>query len=109
MDTSTEQDQSAALAKAAEAQAATSNRRVVLHVDQTMLTEHGYRPVMVVEGEDGYHQQGNPDKLQEPWYFGHDYLIARRLVNEANERLGLTPKEALDIVLDSMYPARRQR
>lgn len=108
MDTSTQQERDAALAGAVGAQAAISNRRVVLYVDQTMLTERGYRPVMVAEGESGYYEQGDPENLKEPWYFGHDFPTAERLVDEANARLGITPEEARDIVFSSMFPDHRR-
>ena len=85
----------------------TAGKRIVLHVDESMLTDRGYRPVMVVEGESGFRQQGDPASLKEPWYFGHDYKTARRLVDEANRRLGISPEEAREIVLDALFPARR--
>ncbi|MFG3710959.1 hypothetical protein [Micromonospora sp. NPDC047730] len=91
---------------AAHTQAALRRRRVILFVDESMLTEHGYEPVFVAEGETGCYRQGR-ENHQQPWYFGHDFKVAKRLVDEANERLGVSPEEAHHIVMASMFPGYR--
>ncbi|GAA3751449.1 hypothetical protein [Micromonospora maritima] len=103
MDTNTHQAQDGNPDEVLGVNPAFAGKRIVMYVDETMLTERGYRPVMIVEGERGFHEQGDPERLQEPWYFGHDFRTAKRLVDEANERLGISPEEALKIVFASMF------
>lgn len=87
--------------------------RMILHVDETMYVEgHGFRPVFVVEGEDGYRDNGTwpyegKNGQTMPWFFGHTIEMARKLVREHNERLGVSEEEAFKIVARNMARGRR--
>ena len=88
------------------------DRKIIRHVDETMYVEgEGFRPVFVVDGEDGFRANGNwpyegkPGQTR-PWFFGHTIEGARRLVREHNERLGVSEREAFMIVARSMAKAR---
>ena len=77
-------------------------QRQCLYVDESMLQEEGYVPSMVTEGEPGYAPLAGNGPFARPWFFGQDIETARRLVDEANAKLGITPEEAHDIVMSSM-------
>lgn len=82
--------------------------RKVWYLDRSMYeVGKGFRPVIQVEGENGFHMNGDPEKGVEPYYVGHDYATAKRIVDEWNMELGIDPDEARDIVLDAMYPDRK--
>lgn len=90
-------------------------RRILLYVDETMFVEgHGYRPVFVVEGEDGYRENGTwpyEGKVGQtvPWFFGPTIEDARRACAQRNELLGLTAPEAAMLVAQSMLASKRRR
>lgn len=83
-------------------------RRMVMFVDETMLVEgHGFRPVFVVEGEDGFRENGTwpyEGKVGQvmPWFFGPTIEDARRQCAQMNERLGISEHEAVMIVAMAM-------
>lgn len=87
--------------------------RQVLHVDETMFVEgHGFRPVFVVEGEDGYRENGTwPYEGGQvmPWFFGPTIADARRQCAQMNERLGISEREAVMIVALAMTGNRKPR
>ena len=76
--------------------------RIALYVDETMETPEGFIPSLVTENEAGHSPLAGKGAFSAPWYFGHDLITARRLVDEANAKLGLTPIEAIEIVASSM-------
>lgn len=89
--------------------------RQVLHVDETMYVEgHGFRPVFVIEGEQGYREngtwpyEGKPGQVM-PWFFGPTIVEARRQCAQMNERLGISEREAVMIVALAMTGGRRRR
>ena len=90
-------------------------KRVILYVDESMYVEGcGVRPVFVVEGEDGYRENGTwpyEGKVGQTLarFFGHDIKTARELVHKHNERLGITPEVAELIVSQSMTLLRSRR
>lgn len=73
----------------------------------------GYRVSIVEEGVAGHTPtgtwpyEGKPGQ-QLPWFWGDDYEQAKRLADEYNARLGLTPQDALDIVTSSMAAQSRR-
>lgn len=85
-----------------------AHARIVMHVDETMLVEgHGYRPVMVVEGEEGYRQNGDwpyeGKKGQKmPWFLGPTIEDAKRQCRERNALAGIDEHEAFIIVARSI-------
>lgn len=73
------------------------------YVFETMCEEgKGFRPVVIVEGEPGYHMQGGDGPMDSlPWYWGHDFKKAQEICSKQNERLGLTPQDVDRIVASS--------
>ncbi len=86
----------------------TQPRRCYL-VDETMLTEHGYVPSAVTEGEAGHTPMTGNGEHASPWYWGHDLAKAKAIAAQANAELGLSERDVLDIIVSSMNagPARR--
>lgn len=86
--------------------------RMCLFVDESMLVDgHGYRVSVVRENEPGHHPtgtwpyRGTPGETM-PWFWGRTkdgFSIeeARKAVDEYNTRLGLSKKEAEEIVASS--------
>lgn len=72
-------------------------------VGDSMLTEHGYRPSIVVEGVRGHFPNGGGDT--EPWYWGHDLAGAKKIARDRNARMGLSPEDEARILLSSMRGA----
>lgn len=69
--------------------------------------EKGYMALMGIEGETGYYpMSGDSKKLQEPWYWGHDFKIAEQCADEKNEAMGIDKLEATKIVLGTMKERR---
>lgn len=70
---------------------------------------HGYRVSIVFEYEAGHYPTGDdawiagdPGK-RKPWFWGHDLTEAKKIAEDMNQqRLGLSPREAADIVTTSM-------
>lgn len=88
-------------------------QKIILHVDETMYVEgYGFRPVFVIDGEDGYREngtwpyEGKPGQTM-PWFCGHTIEEARKQVAQHNERLGVDEREAVMIVARSMTRGRR--
>lgn len=80
--------------------------RRVWYLDRSMCESgKGFRPVIQIEGEHGFTQQGGNGV--EPYYLGHDYETASRIVDNWNSEMGIDPDEAREIVLDAMFPERR--
>lgn len=77
--------------------------RRCLHILETEYDKDGgYIPVMVTENEPGYNAMRGQGELAQPWYWGHDLDVAKRLAAEANADLGISPDDALEIVASSM-------
>lgn len=55
-----------------------------------------YIPCIAERNKAGYYRTD--------WKWGMDLALARKLCDEANERLGLSKNEALTIQLSSMFP-----
>lgn len=81
-----------------------SNPRMVYFVpNDAYVEDHGWRPSIVVEGEDGHHPTGTwpySGKVGEtmPYFWGHDYDAACRTADAMNERLGVSKEDAEKIV-----------
>lgn len=74
--------------------------RFIFYVDETMRTEHGYRPSVVVEGHAGHFPNGGDDV--EPWYWGHDLAGAQKIAHDRNAAMGVTPADEVRIIISSM-------
>lgn len=74
--------------------------RFIFYVDETMHTEHGYRPSVLVEGVAGHFPNGGGDV--EPWYWGHDLAGAQKIAHDRNAAMGLTPSDESRILMSSM-------
>lgn len=81
--------------------------RFAFFIDVTMHTPKGFIPSFVEEDEPGHWPMIGKGELAEPWYWGHDLARAKQICDEANAKLGLTPKEALDVVVSSMAASNR--
>lgn len=76
--------------------------RSCLYVDETMHTPKGYIPSFVTEDEAGHSPMIGSGPLAQPWYFGDDIDTAKRLVDQANAEIGISPQDMLEIVASSM-------
>jgi len=70
---------------------------------------HGYRVSFVFEYESGHYPNGDDAWIagdhskRKPWFWGSDYNEAKKVAEDMNQqRLGLSPREAADIVTTSM-------
>lgn len=69
--------------------------RAAYFIMETVKNEDGeYVPCIAVEGETGYHRTD--------WAWGTDIDVARQLADKKNADLGLTVREAYEIVFDTM-------
>jgi hypothetical protein len=89
------------------------NRRVVLRVDDSMIhtTDEGdqrYLPVMNVEGDTGFYRIPETIRDEVSGYFGALIAPARQIVEEINVENGIDPREARQIVLDTIVRGRRE-
>jgi hypothetical protein len=80
----------------------TNDKRKCFYVNELMLTEHGYIPSMVTEGEPGHSPMKGNGPFAQPWYWGHDLDKAKEIAKKANEELGLTEDDVTTILLSSM-------
>jgi hypothetical protein len=69
----------------------------------------GYRVSIVFEYEAGHYPTGDDAWIKgdhskrKPWFWGHNYEEARKVAEDMNQqRRGLSPREAADIVTTSM-------
>jgi hypothetical protein len=68
---------------------------------------NGFVPALVTEGEPGYGLMAGNGPFSSPWYWGMEIDAAKKFAEEANARdFGLTPEEAVSIVLSSMRAGR---
>ena len=69
--------------------------RIVCFIQETeRANDGGYLVCMAVEGERGFHRTD--------WNWGSDLVLAKKLCDERNEHQGISPKEAMDIILGTM-------
>jgi hypothetical protein len=69
--------------------------------------ENGYIPVVVVENEPGYSPMLGNGPFATPWYWGHDFNAALKIAADVNEKMGITPERAKDIIASSFAAQRR--
>lgn len=69
----------------------------------------GYRVSIVFEYEAGHYPTGDDAWIagdiskRKPWFWGHDLAAAKKIAEDMNrDRLGLSAREAADIVTTSM-------
>jgi hypothetical protein len=81
-------------------------KRQCYWIEQTQSDPHGFIPSVVTENEPGHTPlRGDPATLQAPWYWGKTLDEAEATCDRMNrERFGLSPREANEIVLSSMFP-----
>ncbi len=77
--------------------------RVVLYVDPTMQHGENFLPTLNVEGDDGYYRVPEQFRAAVAQFFGPDYRVAKRRVDEVNETLGVPRDEAREIVIGVMF------
>jgi len=64
--------------------------------------EKGYIPSAVFEGRSGHYPMTGQGKHAEPWHWGETVELAEEVCARMNERMGITKKEALGMVIESM-------
>jgi hypothetical protein len=83
--------------------------RRCFYVSPDALTEHGYIPSVVTEGEPGHAPLTGQGTAAAPWYWGHDYEQACRIAKKANAELGLSDADVVRIMLSSRGAGRAAR
>jgi hypothetical protein len=67
----------------------------------------GFRVSVVFENLSGHYPTGGQGK--EPWYWGLDYITAKKVEKEQNKRMGLSEKDVCEIITKSMVNQNRSR
>lgn len=62
----------------------------------------GYIPSLVTEGQSGHAPLAGNGAHAEPWHWGKTYEDACKIAEQENARLGVSPADAVEIVLSSM-------
>lgn len=71
------------------------NKKVCYFIQETVKSQDGqFIPCIAVEGESGY--------FPTDWLWGKDIKIAEQCADEKNAALGISKKEAIILVLQSM-------
>lgn len=78
----------------------------MFYVTEAMLTEHGYRPSIVVEGTCGHFPNGGGDT--EPWYWGDDLEQAQEIAHKRNVGMGLSEEDEERILASSMVACKTE-
>lgn len=80
--------------------------RTIVWVDPAQYVEgHGFRVSIVKEGEKGHYPTGvwpNDGTKTMPWFWGPTLADAEKAAIEYNRKLGISPKQASQILLQSM-------
>jgi len=61
-----------------------------------------YVPSVVVENESGHRPLLGRGELSVPWRWGSDFEKAKQIAAEANEAIGVSPEDAIEIVASSI-------
>ena len=80
-----------------------------INPDQDTNEHGGYVPSIVVEGEDGHRPLLGNGPCAAPWVWGTDLKVAQQIAAERNDRIGITPQRATQIVASSMTATIRRR
>lgn len=65
----------------------------------------GYVPSLVIENEHGHRPMTGQGECSTPWAWGPTYKDAQAACEAVNERMGITPARAVEIVASSMRRA----
>jgi hypothetical protein len=78
--------------------------RICIYVDATMVDpdSRGFIPAVVTENEPGYAPLTGQGDFAQPWVWGPTIEDALRQAAAYNIRLGLKPRDVIDIVMSSM-------
>lgn len=76
--------------------------RHCIHVFQTSEVDGGYVPSVVYENVSGHFPLSGNGAHAAPWVWGPTLEDARRFAEEANTMLGLSRRDASDIVVSSL-------
>ena len=88
--------------------------RMVYYVNESFYVHgKGFRPAIVVEGEDGHHPTGADDwetnpAARRPYFWGPTLADAKEQARVMNERLGVSEKDADIIVTQSMVQSTKR-
>jgi hypothetical protein len=77
-------------------------RRQCFYIAVEQFDEEGYIPSLVTEGEPDHVPYMGNGRCAAPWHWGRTYDEARATAARENERMGISPAEAAEIVLSSM-------
>lgn len=81
-----------------------SKPRQCFYIPPDQHDENGYIPSLVTEGQPGHVPLKGNGPFARPWYWGHTLAEAQATANRENRgTFGLSPDEALEIVLSSVY------
>jgi hypothetical protein len=91
---------------------ATRRRCYFVPVD-ALIKGRGWRPSVVFENEAGHYPMGDwpydgKPGQREPWFWGPTYEDAVAAADDMNERMGVSKKDAFEIVNSSMRAGRSQ-
>jgi hypothetical protein len=83
------------------------NPRKCFYIPPTGFVEgHGYVPSVVVEGEPGHTPLMGNGTCAAPYYWGMTFEAACEEAQRQNARLGISPSDAIEIVLSSQAASR---
>lgn len=68
----------------------------------------GFVPCAVFQDESGYHPMRGSQDGQQPWYWGMTMDEAKSVCEKVNAERGVSPEQARDIVMSSMFPTSRR-
>jgi hypothetical protein len=77
-------------------------KRFCFYIPVGQFDEHGYIPSVVTEDEPRHQPLKGNGTHSAPWHWGRTYDGARRICEEENARIGVTPQDAIEIVASSM-------
>lgn len=77
-----------------------TRQKIVYGVMETMVDKDGnYVPFIVKEGEKGYYPTD--------FHWGKKFEIAKRCAREQNEKMGISEREAMELILASIHFPKR--
>jgi len=80
----------------------TNKRYAFTLVEEQRAQSGGYIPCIAIEGETGYYPMSGQGEFAAPWDWGKDRELAQKLCDERNEKMGLSKKEAWELIAGTM-------
>lgn len=82
------------------------NKSWCYYVPEDQYDDNGYIPSIVTRGEAGHSPLKGNGEAASPWYWGKTLKEAKVTCAAENAKLGVSPDEALDILMSSMRVGR---